>query len=76
MSNFPGPVHSDKADEAEARRQDLRSRFRAVSRGIDRRGGGFAGSDGGLSLSLFEIAMIVAGAAFFLWAAMRMFGAG
>ena len=76
MSSFPGPVHSDKTEEAEARRRALRNRFRAVSRGIDRRGGGADGNGGGLleQFSPFELALGVAGIAFAVWAVLRLSG--
>jgi len=74
MDKFPGPVHADRADEAEARRRDLRNRFRAVSRRIDRRGSGSGGRDG-WNLSPFEIVLMIAGIAFLVWAAGYMFGA-
>jgi hypothetical protein len=71
--NFPGPVNADKAEEAEARCNDLRKRFRAVSRGVERRGGRRCGT-GGLLFSPFEIAIGIAVALFVLWVAVRTIG--
>jgi len=77
--HFPGPVHSDEAESAEARRRELKSRFRSVSRRIDGKGGrsgGASGGMGGMGFSPFEIALGVAGGLFVLWAAGRLLGLG
>ncbi len=71
MDKFPGPVHADDETGAETRRADLRDRFRAVSHRLDQPDG--TGRDG-TKLSMFEIALIVAGGAFVLWTAGRLFG--
>ena len=72
--HFPGPIHSDQADSAEARRRNLKNRFRAVSRNIDRKGGFGGGFAGGMGFSPFEIAIGVAGVLFVLWAAGHLLG--
>lgn len=75
---FPGPINSDKAESAEARRRELKSRFRAVSRRIDGKGrfsGGMpGGKKGSRRLTPFEIALGVAGLAFILWAVGHLVG--
>ncbi len=76
--HFPGPIHSDKADSAEARRKDLKNRFRAVSRRMEGKGGFSGGMPGGApgrtGFSPFEIALGIAGVLFVLWAASHLIG--